>query len=645
MNRHIKVLIVDDSADDAELVVMELRRGGFQPEHLRVDTPDSFTKALAGGAWDALIVDYRMPHFSAPAAMDIYEACGLDIPFIIVSAAIGEDLAVMAMKDGAHDYIMKDNLRRLPAAIERELREAEIRAARKSAEDALVDSETKLRLFAQFAPSAIAMLDTDLRYVAVSDKWLEESKLTGQNIIGKYHFDLFPQLTEQYLPILKKCLGGVVETHDEDRIVDSNGSIRWIKWEVRPWHKIGGEIGGVIIAMEDITERKNLQAQFVQAQKMEAVGLLAGGVAHDFRNQLTIIKGYCELLLRDEKLGPDAREGLLQMLQAATRSTTITEQLLAFSRQQVLEPQVVQIDSLIKDLSKSFGTTVREDIRLNVITDSGGLNVRVDQAQFHQALINMVLNARDAMPAGGQLTIETSSAELDEEYARHHVGASAGPHVLITVSDTGVGMDSETQKHIFEPFFTTKPIGQGTGLGLSMVYGFVKQSGGHITVYSEPGNGTTFRIYLPCVVEPSVEARPSKYPPSLVRGSGTVLVVEDEAEIRKLVSRTLDECGYEVIEAGNSQEAISKAAAAEEKLDLLITDVIMMGMNGPQLAEQIRSTMPDIRVLYISGHSGKALTQHGLIEQGATLLPKPFSPRELTEIVAKILTEVQGRVG
>ncbi len=399
----------------------------------------------------------------------------------------------------------------------------------------------------------------------------------------------------------------------------------------------------VYATFDDITEQRNLREQFAQAQRMEAIGQLAGGVAHDFRNQLMVIKGYGELLLRRSLVGKAGREPMEQILKAAERCEAISGQLLAFSRQQVLRPEVIDVTSATGDMMKSMAQTLGEDIKTSILSCDGLWSIRVDTGQFQQALLNLVLNARDAMPKGGQLTIEIENVVLEEEFVRQHVGASAGRHVVLTVSDNGAGMDRETLGHIFEPFFTTKPVGQGTGLGLAMVHGFVAQSCGFIEVQSQLKHGTRFRLHFPAVEDAAGSARQCPETRDLRRGSGTVLVVEDEEAIRRILVETLGECGYAVLAAGSAQEAMAVIESVRGSIDLLITDVVMPGWSGPELAKHFLAVRPGGRVLMVSGHTGGMLTGHGVVPPEVNLLIKPFSSRTLAKTVAKILCRPRRR--
>jgi CheY-like chemotaxis protein len=363
------------------------------------------------------------------------------------------------------------------------------------------------------------------------------------------------------------------------------------------------------------------------------VGRLAGGIAHDFNNMLGAIIGYSEMILRNLRKEDPIFRDVEQVRGAADRAAALTRQLLAFSRKQVLEPRVININSVVTGIEKMLRRLIGEDIELSTALADGLWHVRADPGQIEQVLMNLAVNSRDAMPAGGRLTIETANVELDEDYARSHVAVKPGPHVMLAVSDTGCGMDEETRSRLFEPFFTTKEQGKGTGLGLSTVYGIVKQSGGNIWVYSEPGRGATFKVYLP-KVEADTEAIPLRAPEGeLRRGTETVLVVEDEPLLRRLVLRMLALSGYKTLEAANGGEALIACEKHAGRIDVVITDVVMPGMGGPELAERLRKVRPEVRVLFTSGYTDNAIVHHGVLDPGTPFLQKPFT---VTSLVAKV---------
>ncbi len=394
----------------------------------------------------------------------------------------------------------------------------------------------------------------------------------------------------------------------------------------------------------DITERKRAeealkktQEQFLQAQKMEAVGRLAGGVAHDFNNLLTIINGYSDLMLESAPGGSREQSHLEEIRGAGERAAALTRQLLAFSRKQVIEPRILDLNAIVGRAQKMLRRLIGEDIEFVAGLAKQLGQVKADPGQVEQIIMNLVVNARDALPKGGKLVIETANAELGEDYVRSHPYVAPGNYVMLALSDTGCGMDAETQSHIFEPFYTTKKQGKGTGLGLSTVYGIVKQSGGHVNVYSELGQGTTFRVYFPRIDQP-VESGSEKYwENASASGTETILAVEDEPGVRSLIQGALRASGYTVLAAAASEEALALATQHAGTIHLLLTDVIMPGLNGKELAARLTLSRPEIKVLFISGYTADAIGQHGILEEGVAFLPKPFAPRDLLRKVRQTL--------
>jgi len=410
---------------------------------------------------------------------------------------------------------------------------------------------------------------------------------------------------------------------------------------------IKGEIqeSHLIRSLHYARERKGMEEQLLQAQKMEAVGNLAGGVAHDFNNVLTAIMGYSELILDALPEGHPEHNHIEEIRKAGERAAALTRQLLAFSRKQILQPEVLCLNEVVSGMTKMLKRMIPEDVELVAVLDPALDRVKLDPMQMEQVLMNLAVNARDAMPKGGKLTLETANAELDAAYTKIHPEIQPGNYVMLAVSDTGCGMDEEIQARIFEPFFTTKEKSKGTGLGLSTVYGIVKQSGGSIFVYSEPGKGTAFKIYLPRVEEvpgergPAVEKRPV---PALPQGAETVLVAEDDETLRRLIYEILQSSGYAVLEAGRGEEALRLAGEHAGPIHLLITDMVMPGMGGREVAGRLAALRPGTRVLYVSGYTDDAVVRHGVLESGVAFLQKPFVPEALLRKVREVLDGPEG---
>jgi PAS domain S-box-containing protein len=429
----------------------------------------------------------------------------------------------------------------------------------------------------------------------------------------------------------------------ETRWRRKDGKVITVRLSGRAGLKYPGEPGSFEMICEDITERRMLEEQLLHSQKMEAVGRLAGGVAHDFNNLLTVIKGYSELMLNELTEKDPMRGEVEEIRRAAERAASLTRQLLAFSRRQVLEPKVLDLNVIINNMEKLLLRLLGEDVELQASLNPSLGMVKADPGQIEQVIMNLAVNARDAMPRGGKLTIETSNHVIDETYAREHAVVHAGQYAMMAVTDTGVGMDSETVSHIFEPFFTTKETGKGTGLGLSTVYGIVKQSGGYIWVYSEPGRGTSFKVYLPIVRTGAADDAGGR--PVLTatyRGTETILLVEDEDGVRALIREVLQRHGYRVIDTRNGAEATQACERHEGEIHMLLTDVVLAQATGTDLARQLIPMRPKMKVLFISGYTEEAIVHQGVLEEGTAFLQKPFTPNVLARKVREVLDGKSG---
>jgi signal transduction histidine kinase len=521
MTKSLRVLIVDDSENDVLFLLRALRKAGYQPIYERVWTAPAMKAALQAQVWDIVISDYQMPNFGGFEALQLLQDSGYDLPFILVSAVVGEETAVAAMKAGAHDYMMKRNMARLAPAIERGLREAQTRAARKAAEEALRQSEEQLR----------------------------------------------------------------------------------------------------------------------QAQKIEAVGRLAGGVAHDFNNILTAITGHSELLLREMGADDPRRKHAEQIEKSAYMAAALTRQLLTFSRKQVIEPRVLDLNAVVSNIENMLRRLIGDHIEFSTVLDPKAGHIEADPGQMDQVIMNLAINARDAMPQGGELTITTANVTLAKSDLKHFPDLCEGDHLILAIADTGTGMSEEVKAHVFEPFFTTKPVGKGTGLGLATSFGIVKQNRGHINVSSELGKGTTFNIYFP-TVKSAVEPRPVRIPlAEVVGGKETVLLVEDEPTVREFAVFTLREKGYTVFEAGNGEEGLFLAKQHDGRIDLLLTDVVMPVMGGKEMADALRASHPNTKVLFTSGYTEDAIVHHGVVQPGVIFLQKPYMATTLARKVREVLDE------
>ncbi len=514
--------------------------------------------------------------------------------------------------------------------------------ARKHAEQAIKESEERYRLLTQNSLTGI-YIHQDGRFVYVNERLAEILGWSPEEMIGK---EFWRFVHPEDLEMVKtrgmaRSLGEQAIPQYEFRVVCKDGTTKWldvlattIMFQGRP-----ANMGNVA----DITDRKGLEEQLRQALKMEAIGRLAGGIAHDFNNLLTAMIGYSNMLLQVMPKGDSNRDKIMQISRAADRAAELTRQLLAFSRKQVLKVAVIDLNEVVADLEKMLRRLIREDIRLVTALRASPALVCADPGQVEQVMINLTVNARDAMPEGGTLIIETANVELDEGYTRTHTGVQQGMYVMLAFSDSGQGMDTETLSHIFEPFFTTKPKGKGTGLGLSTVYGIVKQHDGHIEAYSEPGRGATFKVFLPCVdaLSERVSKPPASQPPR--PGTETVLIVEDEEIVLNIACETLQMAGYRTLRASDPEQATELCRSYEGTIHLVLTDVVLPRMDGRTLFGDLAAIRPGMKVLYMSGYTANAIVHHGVLEDGLHFLQKPFTMDELARIVREVLDDISER--
>ncbi len=882
MKRPLRILLVEDSEDDALFVLEELRRGGFAPSHELVTTAEAMTAALAKPGWDLVISDYTLPGFSGLHALELFKKQDLAVPFILVSGNIGEELAVEAMRSGANDYVMKQNLARLVPAVKRELAEAEQHRQHRQAEKSLLESEALFRSLSASSPVGIFLADMNGQVIYVNPRWrtihglslmqsvnegwiqtihpddrewmlkdwvncveakrelyqecrilrpdgvarwveirsalrysdtgetigfvgtveditrrkqmedalrasevrfrdlfehspdaifVEDAHgtvldmnraacqlhgLTREQLLGKNVTDLVPpdkraEVTREFpqwftgkidyheslsytgdgrsipvelrgIPIQYhgqpailfhvrnitkrkqaeesnvRLATAIEQSADGVMITDAGGAILYVNpafekitgytrkeaigqnprllksgkhdaefyrqmwaaltagevWSGRfinkkkdgtfyeedatisPVRDAAGKIVNYVAVKKDITHEVALEAQLRQVQKMDAVGKLAAGVAHDFNNLLNAIIGFGELTLAKMDPSNPLFGNISQMKKAGERAAGLTRQLLAFSRKQILEPKILDLNVLIADLHKMLDRLVREDIEIVLALSPATGRVKVDPGQIEQVITNMVVNARDAMPHGGKLTIETRNVMLDATDLLVHPELRPGGYVRLSVRDTGTGMTDEVKARIFEPFFTTKSIGQGTGLGLATCAGAVQQSGGYITVESKVGEGTIFHIYLPRVTDTVAGAPGAQTDEILPRGQETILLVEDELSVRQVTELMLADLGYKVFAAADGEQALH-LFRQNSAVDLLVTDVVMPKMNGKQVADELRRLHPRIKVLFISGYTDDAIVHHGVIDPGIAFLQKPFLSFTLARKVREIL--------
>ena len=628
-----RVLMIEDNEHDATLIQRELARLPGKADVHRVSTEAGFAAALREFDPDIILCDHNIPSFGGWAALEMARRALPDVPFILVTGSLDEETAVAYLKAGATDYILKDRVIRLgPAVIEA------LERARQRQE--LRRQERLLRQIIDANPSLIFVKDWEGRFVLVNQATAEMYGTSVDELVGKTDAD-FNSNTDEVSHFLRDdrevMSSGRPKLIAEERVTNpTSRETRWFQTIKVPLRLPDDDVPKLLGVATEITERKRLEEQLLQSQKMEAIGQLAGGVAHDFNNILTAIVGYTDLLAAEFGSGNRHLEDLEEIRKAARRAAALTRQLLSFSRKQVIEPRIIDVNGVVQNLDKMLRSLLSENIELTTHLAEPLDSARADPNQVEQVIMNLAINARDAMPEGGKLTIETGNATLDDTYAAQHISVIPGAYVMLAVTDTGTGMDEDTQSRIFEPFFTTKPVGRGTGLGLSTVYGIVKQSGGNIWLYSEPGKGTTFKVYLPAIdAAPDDVGKPVS---SVARRSGgeTVLVVEDDDQLRRLTHRALAAHGYVVLEADRGATALDIARRHKGRIDLVLTDVVMPDTNGRKLADALRAGRPGLRVLFMSGYPDGAMGQHGLLDQGISYLAKPFT----TEAVARKVREV-----
>jgi two-component system cell cycle sensor histidine kinase/response regulator CckA len=623
----LRALIIEDDRADAELVIRELGRERAVTVEV-VATAKATREALTRSRWDFILADWSLPGFGALDALAIVRELSVDAPVIIVSGSVSEEVAVSAMRAGARDFVRKDHLSRLVPAIERELHEAETRAARRRAEREVHDSAERYRQLFESSPLPMWVYDTDtLGFLAVNNAAIRRYGYSREEFLARALTDLRP--AEDHARLRQD----VAVRDDSPRIwrhLTKHGDTLAVEITAHDL-EFEGRRARLVLA-NDVTRRERLEDQLRQSQKMEAVGRLAGGIAHDFNNILSVILSYSETLL--DTLSPgEMREDIEQIRSAGQRGAALTRQLLMFNRQQLVEPRVLQLNDVLADMTRMLQRLLRADIELSVRAAPDLGAIHADQGSIEQVVMNLVVNAGDAMPTGGKLTVATSNREIDRRHAEEHPGVTPGRYVVLEVRDTGSGMDAATLARIFEPFFTTKERGRGTGLGLSVVFGIVQQFGGHIGVDSEPGTGTTFQVHLPRV--DAIAAAPTLPRRSaMLYGSETVLLVEDDRQVREVALAILRRHGYVVIAACDGDEAVRSCEAHPHPIHLLLTDMVMPGITGHELARRLLRIRPEMKVLCMSGYSE---VDTAAPDAELARLQKPFTAESLATSVRQVL--------
>jgi PAS domain S-box-containing protein len=754
----LRLLILEDRSEDAELVVHELEKDGFNIAYNRSDTENGYRKGLAEKP-DLILADYNLPTFDGMSALLIQKELTPDIPFIIVSGTVGEEIAVECLKAGATDYILKDRLFRLGPVVKRALEATELQCKRKKiedqlrllssaveqssegiavvdlkgrllflnnafaaihgynteeligrylsvfhtpeqmasvdsanrqiresgkfkgeiwhvrqdgtvfptlmnnsllrdgngkpigiigtvrditdrkkAEEALKQSEERYRVLIQSMEALIFSVDRDGLFHKAGGRRLERMGLSPDDVVGKTLFDIFPEAeAKQYRKLFQKVFeSGEVCSYEYEGEYSGKKTID--QTNIYPIHNAHGDIELVGVICRDITEQRFLEGQLGEVQRMETVGQLAGGVAHDFNNLIMAIQGYTELALMEVQESDSLYEDLNEIQKAAKNAAGLTRQLLLFSRRQPIEFGPLDLNGVIADLSKMLNRLLGEDISLITEPASNLKSVRGDSGTVQQVIMNIVVNARDAMPEGGKITIKTENAHVNQEYCRKYSYAYPGNFVKFEIADTGMGMDPEVAGHIFEPFYTTKGIGKGTGLGLSVVYGIVKQHKGWINVESSPGKGTIFSIYLPEFPQEAGLMQETSVSPDTKRGKGErILLVEDEKAVRDLSNRVLSNNGYLVFPASDAKEAHEIFKSEEGNFDLILSDVVLPDESGLELVEKFLRLKPGIKALFVSGYSDEKSGWHIIQQRGFPYLQKPYPLSDFLKAVSREL--------
>jgi two-component system cell cycle sensor histidine kinase/response regulator CckA len=642
-DKALRVLYVEDNPLDVALITRNLQRAGYRLSLEPVDKPQLFRERIGQGDYDIIICDFDLNHWTAIDALEILRDSGKDVPLVVVSGSLLDESAVECIKLGATDYVLKDRLARLPSAIRRALEAKAARDKQRKAESDLRQSAEQYQTLFEGNPNPIWVFDArNEDILAVNDAAVRDYGYSSEEFLQMTIGDLW---IREEIPLNLGVLAAGV-SH-----VNQTGPVALLKHRKKNGDLIDVEVNGNPLKFQgcsarllqavDVTERNSLQAQLLQSQKMESLGRLAGGVAHDLNNLMGVVLGYAEITL--ESLGQTSplHRNVEAIQKAADTAVSVVRQLLAFSRKQIQQPQMLSLNHIVRDMEELLRRLIGEDMRLSIVTESDLGTVKVDPVQIEQVIMNLAVNARDAMPQGGQLTIRTSNVGPDVAGPGHRFGCPIGMHVMLEVSDAGCGMDEATLTRIFEPFFTTKEPGKGTGLGLATVYGIVKQSGGTISVQSELGHGTTFRICLPRVEGAPQQHNGLKKSGEIPGGSETILLVEDAGPLREVVQRFLKQGGYTVIEAEDSTAALAAAREHTGLIHLLLTDVVMPGLSGPQLAQELRKSYPNLLILYMSGYTDEALGHHGVLEEGIALLDKPFTRGALLRKLRQLLDPVE----
>jgi two-component system, cell cycle sensor histidine kinase and response regulator CckA len=634
----LRILHAEHDRSDMQLCAQELKRSGLSFQLQTASTPTEFAEKLNAEV-NVVLADYRLPGWTGMDALAQVKKLGLDIPVILVTGTLGDGLAVECIKLGVTDYVLKDQLARLPLAIRRALKEKALRQAERQAATALRESEARYRGLVNHATYGIywVTLEGEILHANPAlvnmlgyDSEAELLRLSSSQALYNDHAAL-ERLRSEYQA--KGKADGRVEWKCK------NGKIIAVDLHGRQIPSIGDRKDCVEVMVEDVTERLALEKQLAQSQKFEAIGQLAGGIAHDFNNMIGAIIGWADLGMEETEGGARLHRHFEKVRQQADRAASLTRQLLAFARRQVLEPRSIDLNQTITEtlslLEKVLGSNI--EIKTKLARDLPV--VRADPTQIEQVVMNLCINARDAMPEGGALLIETQRVSFDQQFCDAQPFARPGYYCMVCITDTGTGMDAATLDRIFEPFFTTKEMGKGTGLGLATVYGIVRQHGGFSHVYSEVGVGTTFRVYLPMTPAMAAQAEKEADSRPVKGGSETILIAEDHEGLREIARETLANQGYRVLLVSDGERALREFQANRDRIDLVILDVVLPKISGPEVYARILAEKPETPVLFATGYSADMAMLQKIQDQNLPVLQKPYSPRDLAGKVRETLDQ------
>lgn len=633
----LKVLVVEDSRDDAELLLYALKQAGYEPSYALVQNAQGMRAQLGKQNWDLVISDYVIPGFGGLAALKVLQDSGLEIPFLIVSGKIGEDVAVEALHSGANDYLLKDRLTRLGPAIDRALKEASQKRKRTQAEQALRESEERYRRLVESCPDAM-FITSEGKLVFTNPAAVT---LLGANspvdLIGKSLLEFvdpnYRDLVEEHL---RQSLEGMDGPLLEQRMIRTDSNVVLVEAIARRIQYHGA--AAVQVLCRDISSRKHLEQQLLNAQKMEAIARLAGGVANDFNNLLTVITGYSGLIRSGLEPTHPLQKDLQQVIQSTERAIGLTNQLLAISRKDVASPEALNLNMVIEQMMPLVRRLMGDSVEPRSELENGPFHIRADRGQLETLIINLAVHARDSMLHGGTLTVSTENLRLAGPF-HDHVHLRPGDYMLLTISDTGLGLTDEYREHLFEPFFGTTHPGKNTGLGLATVYAIVRQHGGQISCVSEVGKGSTFRIYFPAFKAALRHAPPA--PRILVPNNkpAVVLLAEDEEVLREFANLILRKNGFHVLTARDGIEALKVAEQYNGQLDVLFTDVVMPRMGGTELFKRFTEKHPNTPVIFTSGYPRTILVESGLEEKdNHEFLQKPYTTQTLLEKIREVIS-------